>query len=156
MQQAIQDVTDQLRQAGRPVPLSKLRGVFAKALGRSRLADSVLQPVLREAERKGAFRLEKRGNSKKLVLMQAPTLPDDGGDELHDMPPAVAKYYAKNLGHPVYRSQAIQYMAYYKARKAAGLGACHPLLWVWGYEYPIDVTPEDKAHAKEVLSRDET
>jgi len=155
---AIEAVVALLAEKG-SLPLSKVRPVIAEALGRKRLADSIMQPVLDEAQRLGRFKVEQRGRATAVILIRG------GSDNtLASLPKPARAYYESAIkgppgasfdynGRATYGSQIQSYASYYKARKAKGLKACHPLLWVWGHEDPTKVDACDKAHAREVLDR---
>lgn len=135
----IEAIEAALLAAGGSLPLAKLRPVIAEALGRQRLSEGLLQSVLTEAEAYG-IRVEVQGKARVLVMGLV-------------LPPKAKAYFteairtATGTGAGVYESQAEQYAAYLARRRRAGLKACHPLLWVWGYEDPSTVTPEDRAKA---------
>jgi pimeloyl-ACP methyl ester carboxylesterase len=73
-------------------------------------------------------------------------------DPLDALPPVARLYYT--WAFPIwngYRVQAEAYLDYYKARKERGLGAVHPVLWVWGYTDPKTVTAADTEAALALL-----
>ena len=165
MSEAIEAVVALLQTAGKPLPLAKVRPVIAEALGRKRLADSILQPVLDEAQRLGRFKVERRGRTTKVILL---TQDNDDGDSLESvlarLPKPARDYYQKAIdgppqkplcynGRAQYSNQLQNYADYFRLRKARGLKASHPLLWVWGYNDPDAVPTHDKAYAREVLER---
>jgi len=158
---AIEAVVALLAKAG-TLPLSKVRPVIAEALGRKRLADSIMQPVLDDAQRLGRFKVEQRGRTTAVILIQGGS--DNIDTALASLPKPARAYYESAIkgppgapfgynGRATYGSQIQSYATYYKARKAQGFKACHPLLWMWGHTDPTAVAADEKKYAREVLER---